>query len=185
VREPPLIRTERLLMRAPRLEDYDRWVEIFADPDVGAGLRGEHRPMTPHEAWVDLSMLTGHWALRGFGHWVLEELDGGAVVGRAGLYHPPDWPGMEVGWTIAREDRGKGYAVEAARAACEWAHGELGAKHILSLILPANTQSARVAQNLGLTHEGEHSTRGFTLDVFGADLPLSGSVAQRAGTRAQ
>lgn len=181
--EPPVIGTERLLMRTPRFEDVDRWVEIFADDEIGAGLRAERRPMTAHEAWMDLSILAGHWVLRGFGHWVLEELDGGVVVGRVGLYHPPDWPGMEVGWAIAREHRGRGYAVEAARAACDWAHRELGAERILSLILPENTRSARVAQNLGLAHEGRHSTRGFTLDVFGADLPLGGSPELQAGTR--
>lgn len=172
----PELRTERLLMRAPRYEDYYRWVEILADPAVGGGL-GKERGLTPHEAWLDMSVLTGHWALRGFGHWVLEELDGGAIVGRAGLYHPPDWPGMEVGWTVSREHWGRGYAPEAGRAACEWAHRELRAKHILSLIHPDNAQSKRVAEKLGLTHEGRHSTRGFVLNVFGAELPLRGSPA--------
>lgn len=175
--QAPKVRTERLLMRPARYADYDRWVEIFADPLVGAGLRAEERALTPHEAWLDLSVVTAHWALRGFGHWVLEALEGGAVVGRAGLYHPPDWPGMEVGWTIAREHRGKGYAAEAGRAACEWAHRELGAGHILSLIHPDNAQSRRVAQKLGLTRRGRHSARGFVLDMYGGDLPLRGSPA--------
>jgi RimJ/RimL family protein N-acetyltransferase len=93
-------------------------------------------------------------------------------VGRAGLYYPPDWPGLEVGWTIAREHWGKGYAPEAARAACAWAHDELGSGHILSLIEPANAQSIRVAEKLGETLEGRHSTRGFDLLVYGTDLPL-------------
>lgn len=172
--EPPELRTERLLMRAPRYEDYERFVEMLADPAVGAGL-GKPDGLTPHDAWLDLSVLTAHWALRGFGHWVLEELDGGAVVGRAGLYHPPDWPGLEVGWTVAREHWGKGYAPEAGRAACEWAHGELGVDHILSLIHPENARSMRVAEKLGMTPEGRHTTRGFVLEVYGTDLPLNGA----------
>ena len=173
----PKLSTERLLMRGPAYEDYERWAEMLSDPATGAGLRGEHRALTPHEAWVDMSVVTAHWTLRGFGHWVLEELDTGAVVGRAGLYFPPDWPGMEVGWTIAREHRGKGYAPEAGRAACDWAHAELRADRILSLILPGNEASARVAQKLGLRNEGRHRTRGIALDVYGADLPLRGSPA--------
>lgn len=159
-------------MRAFEYEDYERWAEVMAPPEVGAGL-GKGDGLTPHDAFVDMSMLTGHWALRGFGHWALEELRSGELVGRAGLYHPPDWPGMEVGWTVAREHWGKGYAPEAARAACEWAHGALGARRVLSLILPSNAQSIRVAEKLGLRHEGEHSARGFVVNVYGADLPLT------------
>jgi RimJ/RimL family protein N-acetyltransferase len=172
--EPPELRTERLLMRAPRYEDYERFVEMLADPEVGAG-QGKPDGLTPHEAWLDLSAVAAPLAVRGFGHWVLEELDGGAVVGRAGLYHPPDWPGLEVGWTVAREHWGKGYAPEAGRAACEWAHSELGAAHILSLIHPENAQSIRVAEKLGERLEGRHRARGFDLLVYGADLPLNGA----------
>jgi RimJ/RimL family protein N-acetyltransferase len=169
--EAPELRTERLLMRGPRYEDYERFVEIMCDPAVGAG-QGKPDGLTPHEAFVDLSVVTAHWQLRGFGHWVLEELDGGAVVGRAGLYHPPDWPGIEVGWTVAREHWGKGYAPEAGRAACEWAHDQLGVRHILSLIHPGNAQSIRVAEKLGERLEGRVRVRGFDLLVYGRDLPL-------------
>lgn len=169
-------------MRACRMGDYERWVELLRDPEVGAGL-GKPDGLTPHEAWLDMSVLTGHWALRGFGHWVLEELATGEVVGRAGLYHPPDWPGVEVGWMVGREHWGKGYAPEAARAACAWVHDRLGLGHILSLIHPENAQSIRVAEKLGETLEGRHSTRGFELLVYGADLPL-GSPPSRPGTPA-
>ena len=48
-----------------------------------------------------MALMAGHWALKGFGHWVLEERDSGELVGRAGLYYPPDWPELEVGWTVA------------------------------------------------------------------------------------
>jgi RimJ/RimL family protein N-acetyltransferase len=174
VSEVPELRTERLLMRAFRFEDYPRWADVMRDERMGAGL-GKPDGLTPHEAWIDIAMLTGHWMLRGFGHWALEELDTGELVGRAGLYYPPDWPAMEVGWTVARKHWGKGYAPEAARAACTWAHDELGARHIVSLIHPDNAQSVRVAEKLGEKLEGEHSTRGFDLLVYGADLPLGGS----------
>jgi RimJ/RimL family protein N-acetyltransferase len=179
VSEAPELRTERLLMRASRFEDYERWIGVVADPAVGAGL-GKPNGLTPHEAFVDLSVLTAHWTLRGFGHWMLESLETGELVGRAGLYHPPDWPDVEVGWTVAREHWGKGYAPEAGRRACEWAHEELGLPRILSLIHPDNAQSMRVAEKLGLKREGRHSTRGFVLEVFGGDLPLEGAGTGRA-----
>jgi len=176
VSEVPELETERLLMRGWRFTDYEPWTAILAEPDVGAGL-GKPDGMTPHEAWLDMSVLAAHWAIRGFGHWVLEQRDGGELVGRAGLYHPPDWPAMEVGWTVARKHWGKGYAPEAARAACAWAHAQLGAQHVVSLIHPGNSQSIRVAEKLGETLEGRHSTRGFDLLVYGTDLPLGDSPA--------
>jgi RimJ/RimL family protein N-acetyltransferase len=120
--------------------------------------------------------MAGSWALKGFGHWVLETHEG-ELVGRAGLYHPPDWPGLEVGWTVARSHWGKGYAPEAGRAAADYAHARLGAGHLLSLMLPTNRQSIRVAEKLGEKLEGHHATRGFDLLVYGTDLPLSGSPA--------
>jgi RimJ/RimL family protein N-acetyltransferase len=175
VSEVPELRTERLLMRGWRYEDYEPFAALMADPDVARGL-GKSAGLTPHEAWVDMSMLAGHWAIKGFGHWVLEELDSRELVGRAGLYYPPDWPEMEVGWTVASKHWGKGYAPEAARAACAWAHDQLGAPHIVSLIHPANDQSIRVAEKLGEKLEGHHMTRGFDLLVYGADLPLSDSA---------
>jgi RimJ/RimL family protein N-acetyltransferase len=170
----PELRTERLLMRTFRYDDFPRWADVMSVDGVGAGL-GKQQGLTPHEAWVDMAMLSGHWLLRGFGHWALEEVETGELVGRAGLYHPPDWPGLEVGWTVAHDRWGRGYAPEAGRAACDWARRTLGATHILSLIHRGNGNSVRVAEKLGMTREGHHSTRGFVLDVYGADLPLAGS----------
>ena len=72
-------------------------------------------------------MLAGHWALKGFGHWALEERASGALIGNAGLFFPPDWPALEIGWTVARPRWGEGFAGEAGRAAGGWAQAELGA----------------------------------------------------------
>ena len=66
--------------------------------------------------WRNAAIMAGHWALHGFGMFVVEEKASGTFVGRVGPVYPPGWPGFEVGWGIATEFRGKGYAVEAARA---------------------------------------------------------------------
>ena len=174
----PELRTARLLMRAWRDEDLDWFGPMMGDPAVAAPL-GHDAPVDPPRAWRDMAFLAGHWALKGYGHWVLEKLDTGECVGRAGLLRPPGWPDLEVGWTVAREHWGNGYAPEAARAACEWAHDELGAPHIVSLIEPSNRNSIRVADKLGERLEGEHTVHAaagsFDLLVYGADLPLAGS----------
>ena len=137
---------------------------------MGVGL-GKPEGLTPHEAWLDMAVLSGHWMLRGFGHWALEDLETGELVGRAGLYYPPDWPGLEVGWTVAREHWGKGYAPEAARAACGWAHESSAPPHP-EPDPPGQPQLDPRGGEARRRLEGEHSTRGFDLLVYGTDLPL-------------
>ena len=170
--EAPELRTERLVMRGWRADDFEWFAAMMADAEV-AGALGHDGPVAPPQAWHDMAFLAGHWALRGYGHWVLERLDTGEPVGRAGLLKPHSWPDLEVGWTIAREHWGKGYAPEAARAACDYAHDQLGARHIISLILPSNTNSIRVAEKLGERVEGSFQLREFDLRVYGSDLPLA------------
>jgi RimJ/RimL family protein N-acetyltransferase len=135
---------------------------------------GREGGLRPEDAWREMAAFAGHWVLKGFGHPALEERSTGALVGRAGLFYPPDWPGLELGWTVARPRWGEGFAGEAARAAATWAHAELGATHVISLIAPSNERSIRVAEKLGMSEEGTTRVRGFQLTIYGSDLPLAG-----------
>jgi RimJ/RimL family protein N-acetyltransferase len=176
---PPLD-TERLVMRGFRDDDQERWAAIRADDEVMRSL-GRDGGIAPDEAWREMAMLAGHWALKGFGHWALEERSSGALIGNAGLFFPPDWPALEVGWTVARPRWGEGFAGEAARAAARWAQAQLGTGHLISLIAPSNSRSLRVAEKLGMTHEGEAHVRGFRLLKYGSDLPLADADSGERG----
>jgi RimJ/RimL family protein N-acetyltransferase len=167
----PVLESERLVLRGWCDEDFEPWARLCADDEVMRSL-GREGGLTRDEAWRDMAVMAGHWALKGFGHWVLEERETGELVGRAGLWCPPDWPAMEVGWTVARERWGEGFAGEAARVAAGWAHEALGARHLISLIEPANARSLRVAEKLGERLEGRTTVRQTELLVYGIDLPL-------------
>jgi RimJ/RimL family protein N-acetyltransferase len=77
------------------------------------------------------------------------EKESGRWIGRLGPWQPEGWPGPEIGWAIARDCWGKGYAVEGAIIATDWAFDTLGWSSVIHSINPANVPSQRVARKLG------------------------------------
>jgi RimJ/RimL family protein N-acetyltransferase len=110
------LETERLILRMWREEDFESYAHICADPQVMRHLN-QGKPLTRLEAWRHMAFLVGHWHLRGYGHWAVEEKASGNLAGRIGFLNPEGWPGFEVGWTLGREYWGKGYATEGAPGA--------------------------------------------------------------------
>ena len=96
----------------------------------------------------------------------VEEKSSGKFVGRVGPWFPPGWPGFEVGWGIAREFRGKGYALEAARASIDWSFATFELDQIMHCIDCENTASQAVARRLGAEKQGEIDLFGHAADVW-------------------
>ena len=117
-------------------------------------------------------MLVGHWHLRGFGPWVVEDRLNCEVVGRVGFWAPDGWPGIELTWLMRRSRWNSGLATESASAALLWAARTLPTKRIISLIHPDNHRSIRVAAKIGEQLEGEVVLSDTRLLVFGVALPL-------------
>jgi len=109
----------------------------------------------------------GHWGLRGFGLWAVEERSTGELVGRVGCWRPEGWPGLEIGWTLRRASWGRGYATEAARSALDVALEELKQSHVISMIHSENAASIRVARRLGMRLEGRAELMGYPVVVYG------------------
>jgi RimJ/RimL family protein N-acetyltransferase len=163
----PIVETERLLLRAFRESDTDAYAEMLGDAEVMRFLGG--RPLPRAEAWRNMAMVIGHWDLRGYGFWAVEERASGEMVGRVGCWRPEGWPGLEVGWTLRRQFWGRGYATEAARASLEYAFTKLNQTHVISLIAPDNAASIRVAERLGERPEGEWEVFGTKLIIYGIE----------------
>jgi RimJ/RimL family protein N-acetyltransferase len=159
--EIPTLRTARLELRAFRPTDIDAWAAMEADPEVRR-YRGNN-PRTRQQAWSTMETSLGQWALRGYGLFALEQEDG-RFVGFAGVLHPTDWPEAELSYSLARAYWGRGLAVEAARAARDWAVARHGFTRLASFILPENARSIRVAEKLGAVREGTVELRGFQAD---------------------
>jgi RimJ/RimL family protein N-acetyltransferase len=164
VTEIPRVGTARLLLREFRPDDFEAYAAMVADPEVMRFL-ADGRPLSRFEAWRQMAMFAGHWALRGFGVWAVEERASGAFVGRIGCFEPEAWPAFEVAYTLARPAWGRGYAREGAAAALRYARDVLRRDPVYSVIRPENARSIAVARALGAERER-------TVEFFGgvADL---------------
>lgn len=161
--------TARLKLRMLESSDFDQYAAIHADAEV-TRYTARTRLDRPG-AFRHMAAIVGHWHLRGFGMWGVEELESGKLVGRVGFHEPEGWPGFELAWTIGRLWWGKGYATEAARRALEYAFGEMGREHVISLIDPENLRSIAVAHRIGETLEGETVVDGYRLLIYGTGAP--------------
>ena len=141
------LETERLVLRMFRESDLDSYAEMCADPVVMRYI-STGRTLSRAEAWRDMALVLGHWQLRGYGLWAVEERQSRTLVGRIGCWSPEGRPGFEVGWMLRRQYWGHGYATEGARAALDFAFTVLQIPHVISLIYQDNTPSIRVAHRL-------------------------------------
>lgn len=186
MRSVPTLTTERLILRPFAPADVPAFIALYADAEVARHLTAGGVPLSPEDAWRQLAMFIGHWELRGFGMWAVAELSQPDVlIGRVGAHQPEGWPDVEIGWALAREHWGRGYATESAVAAMRFAFDTLHLPRVMSLILPPNTRSRAVAQRLGEQHSGEWVHRGQTADVYAIDRPTwlaRNGATDRAGS---
>lgn len=139
------LETERLLLRLPAEADVASPPAYLTDPEVMGWLGGVDPPTEVVRRWID------DWERFPAGKFLVERLEDGALVGRVGFnyYDPELWRrtpdgAPELGWALAREQWGRGYATEAALACRDW----LAAPCVISLIHPANERSQAVARRL-------------------------------------
>jgi RimJ/RimL family protein N-acetyltransferase len=148
----PELETERLRLRHWCESDVDRLLAFYRDPQ-SAAIYGED--IKRSDVWRRMALAIGHWHLRGFGPWVLEDKATNKVAGLGGLWFPDGWGDVEIGYGIAPEFRGRGYAGEAALRVRDFGYREKGLPRLVSYIDPSNTASRRVVEKLGAVPDGE------------------------------
>ena len=157
----PPIDTARLTLRGHKAGDIDESAALWADPIVVRHIGG--RPFTREESWTRLLRYAGHWALLGFGYWVVRERSTGRFVGEVGLadYRRDLVPSIEgtpeAGWVLAPWAHGQGLAGEAVAAALAWIDDVHRAPRTVCIIDPDNAASLRVAARAGY-RERERTT---------------------------
>jgi RimJ/RimL family protein N-acetyltransferase len=112
----PVIETERTRLRAHRLDDFETYAAMWADPVVTRFIGG--KPRTREESWMRFLRHAGLWSLLGYGFWAIEEKATGRFVGEAGFHdlkrdmEPSIENIPEAGWALAPSVHGAGLATE-------------------------------------------------------------------------
>ncbi len=149
--DTPVIETERLLLRLPRADDFERYAELHADEDAARHVGG---PLVRAAAWRKFLQMPGAWAIQGFAMFAVVDRASGIWLGQAGPWKPEGWPGNEIGYAFHRDAWGRGYASEAAAATIDWALEHLGWDDFIHCIAPENVPSQSVARRLGSRNQG-------------------------------
>jgi RimJ/RimL family protein N-acetyltransferase len=158
----PVLETDRLRLRAFRASDIDAYAAMQANPEVMRYLV-TGRTSSPVEVWRTMAAFLGQWALRGYGMWACEKLNG-TFIGSVGIFQPLDWPEPELAYSLDRPFWGQGFATEAAAAAREWLFRHLPITRVASFIRPENQASKRVTERLGAICECTIELRGSTYE---------------------
>jgi len=140
------LETERLLLRLPRIEDFDGYAELHADEEAARHIGGA---MPRAAAWRKFLQQPGAWMVQGYAMFSVCDKASGEWLGQCGPWQPEGWPGTEVGWAFRRSAWGKGYAREAAVASIDWAFDNLGWTDVIHSINAENKASQALAQRLG------------------------------------
>jgi RimJ/RimL family protein N-acetyltransferase len=149
----PELTTDRLLLRQWKDSDYEPFAAMNADPVVM-----EHflAPATRAESDAVIERSKAAFAERGFGLWAVEVKETGQFIGFTGMAVPRFeahfLPAVEIGWRLAKDAWGNGYATEAARASLAYAFGPAGLEELVSFTATTNKPSQRVMERIGMTY---------------------------------
>jgi RimJ/RimL family protein N-acetyltransferase len=151
--EPPEVRTARLSFYRQTAADFADKVMLWGDAETTRYIGGT--PRSIGETWSRLVFGVGHWAIFGFGFWLVRETATGRYAGEVGFKHAqPDLDGAgemipEIGWALAPWAKGRGFATEAAQGALAWGEAKFGWPRTSCLMDADNVGSRRVAEKCG------------------------------------
>ena len=148
-----MIRTERLLLRRWRASDREPFAALNADSRVMEHMQGL---MSRERSDDFLDRIEAHWEEHGWAQWAVEVPGVAPFIGYVGLWpadYLPGGPAVEVGWRLAAEHWGHGYATEGAREALRFGFIDVGLDEIVSFTVPANERSWRVMERIGMVRD--------------------------------
>ncbi|WP_341366908.1 GNAT family N-acetyltransferase [Yoonia sp. BS5-3] len=138
----PVLETERLRLRAPRIDEFDAYCTIFHSE------RWPHEGGSDLDAWLDYNQMIASWLLRGIGLFSIEAKADGTHLGFAAIDHEWGDPEVEIGWMLNDHAEGQGVATEAGQALLDFARSQ-GRSSVVSYVDAGHPRSAAVSTRLG------------------------------------
>ena len=152
-----MLQTERLILRQWRDSDFLPFSQISADKDV---MEFYPNPLSQEESYKMATRIQSLIAERGWGFWALELPNQEDFIGFVGLHKPketlPFSPCVEIGWRLAKEYWGRGYATEAAKESIKYAFNEINLEEVVSFTTLANARSQNIMQKIGMSNTGNN-----------------------------
>lgn len=171
------IRTARLTLLPPGLENLEDLVRLKADPDAfGRMLHGIRTPARTRE---ELEDDIEFWTVRGYGTWCVFRIEDGAFLGIAGFMERPDGRGVALRFAFWAACRGQGYAREAATAALAFGHAA-GLARIVAVAAAENVDSRLLLQDIGMAESATFQHRGERMLVYESRVELPLAIANRS-----
>lgn len=161
---PDKFESERLIIRTFNDHDWKDLHDYYSNIETTKYTIG--RQLSEGETWRTVASMVGHWSIRGYGPYALEEKESGKVIGISGLWYPIDWPEPEIKWGLSKSFQGKGYASEAARKVKQVANEHLPETSLISLIHSENNSSIKLALAIGADFEKEITFRGGSWSIY-------------------
>jgi ribosomal-protein-alanine N-acetyltransferase len=155
-----MLETERLILRPLVETDVDAIYAMRSDADVMRFIR-ESQNRRESANWIEL--VSSRWTSEKIGFCAIIEKSSEKFIGWCGLWQLKETGETEVGYAVAKEFWGKGYATEAALEFLNYAFEQLRSEKIVAVAQPENTASRRVMEKLGMRYD-------YTGEFYGRDL---------------
>ncbi len=178
-----IVETDRLRFATWKEEDWEELRKLTSDPLVV-------RYIGTGEAWSDervqefVTRQCEHWEKYRICLWKLLPKDSDTLIGICGLQHLPGGPGVEIGWWLAPSHWGQGLATEAARHALAYGFEVTHLDRIVAIAHPANRDSLRVMERIGMRFEREAMHKGIRVVLYAIDRELFNSHPGEGEVRA-
>jgi RimJ/RimL family protein N-acetyltransferase len=155
--EKCILESERLWIRPVSISDAEALFLYRSEPETAAHLSKEPKTVQDVVSFIEQCASSLNQAETWFQVVVLEK-EGNQIIGDIGLHFLADENIMEIGYTLGKNHRGRGYASEAVKRVVQFAFETLNKKEIIASVDPNNTPSIKLLERIGF-HKKSHSVK--------------------------
>ena len=155
-----MLETERLILRPFVKKDVDAIYAMRSDAEL---MRFIREPQNREESANWVKLVSSRWKDEKIGFCAMIEKPSEKFLGWCGLWKLKETGELEIGYAVAKNAWGKGYATEAAIRFLDYAFEKLQSEKIVAVAQPENAASRRVMEKLGMRYD-------YTGEFYGRDL---------------